>query len=42
MKGEKLPDDPIIGVVFLVMAAVFAGVSWLVTQKSENGTSGQV
>lgn len=34
MKGEKLPDDPIIGVVFLVMAALFAGVAWLVGRRS--------
>jgi hypothetical protein len=41
LKGEKLPDDPVIGIVFLVMAAIFAGVSWLVTRKAGNGTSDQ-
>ncbi|MBL8180993.1 MAG: hypothetical protein JNL64_05220 [Blastocatellia bacterium] len=34
MKGEKLPDDPVIGVVFLVMAGVFALVAWLVSRKA--------
>ncbi len=34
MKGEKLPDDPIIGVVFLVVAALFAAVAWLVGRRS--------
>jgi hypothetical protein len=42
LKGEKLPDDPIIGIVFLVMAAIFAGVSWLVTRRPGNDTSSQV
>ncbi len=34
IKGEKLPDDPVIGVVFLVMAALFAGIAWLVGRKA--------
>jgi hypothetical protein len=33
-KGEKLPDDPVIGVVFLVMAGIFAGIGWLVSRKA--------
>lgn len=41
LKGEKLPDDPGIGIVFLVMAAIFAGISWLVTRKAGNGASDQ-
>ncbi|HMT06932.1 MAG TPA: hypothetical protein PKA82_02930 [Pyrinomonadaceae bacterium] len=34
MKGEKLPDDPVIGVVFLVMAAIFAGIAWLLGRNA--------
>lgn len=30
IKGEKLPDDPVIGVVFVVMAGIFALIAWLV------------
>ena len=32
-KGEKLPEDPVIGVVFLVMAAIFGGVAYFVNRK---------
>lgn len=35
IKGEKLPDDPVIGIVFLVTAGVFAGIGWLVSRKSQ-------
>ena len=38
IKGEKLPDDPVIGVVFLVMAAIFAGIAYLVRRKPENSS----
>ena len=32
-KGEKLPDDPVIGVAFLVMAAIFGGAAYFVNKK---------
>lgn len=35
IEGETLPDDPVIGVGFLVVAAIFAGVAWLVGRKAE-------
>lgn len=38
IKGEKLPDDPVIGVVFLVMAAIFAGIAYLVGRKPESSS----
>jgi fumarate reductase subunit C len=34
-KGEKLPDDPVIGAVFLVMAAIFGGAAYFVNKKTE-------
>lgn len=33
-KGEKLPDDPVIAIVFLVMAAIFAGIAWLIGRNA--------
>lgn len=41
MKGEKLPDDPVIGVVFLVMAAIFALIAWLIGRNAA-AKNGQV
>lgn len=38
IKGEKLPDDPVIGVVFLVMAGIFAGIAYLVGRKAESSS----
>ncbi|MGB7202357.1 MAG: hypothetical protein WBD16_08830 [Pyrinomonadaceae bacterium] len=38
IRGEKLPDDPVIGVVFLVMAAIFAGIAYLVGRKPESSS----
>jgi hypothetical protein len=38
INGEKLPDDPVIGVVFLVMAAIFAGIAYLVGRKPESSS----
>lgn len=34
-KGQKLPDDPVIGGVFVVTAGIFAGVAWLVGRKAQ-------
>jgi len=32
-KGEKLPDDPVIGAVFLVMAALFGVAAYFLNRK---------
>lgn len=33
--GTKLPNDPVIGIVFVVMAAIFGAVAFFVNRKSE-------
>lgn len=38
-KGEELPDDPVIGVVFLVTAAVFAGIAYFVGRNAESSSN---
>lgn len=40
-KGEKLPDDPVIGAVFIVMAAIFAGIAYLVGRNAQKPSSDQ-
>jgi len=35
LKGEKLPDDPVIGAVFLVMAALFGIGAYFLNRKTE-------
>ena len=35
-KGEKLPDDPVIGVVFLVMAGIFAGIAYILGRRAQD------
>lgn len=34
-KGAKLPNDPVIGVVFVVMAAIFGAAAYFINRKSE-------
>ncbi|MBK6750215.1 MAG: hypothetical protein KA956_00495 [Pyrinomonadaceae bacterium] len=34
-KGNALPNDPVIGVVFVVMAGVFGAVAYFVNRKTE-------
>ena len=33
-KGSKLPNDPVIGVVFTVMAGLFGAAAWFLNRKS--------
>lgn len=33
-KGSKLPNDPVIGVVFVVMAGLFGAAAWFLNRKS--------
>lgn len=33
-KGNALPNDPVIGVVFVVMAGIFGAVAYFVNRKS--------
>ena len=33
-KGNALPNDPVIGVVFVVMAGVFGAVAYFVNRKN--------
>lgn len=40
-KGSKLPNDPVIGVVFVVMAAAFGLVAYFVNRKAEGSRSDQ-
>lgn len=42
IKGEKLPDDPVIGVVFLVMAGIFALIAWFVGRGAATEPKDQV
>lgn len=34
-KGNALPNDPVIGVVFVVMAAAFGAVAYFVNKKAD-------
>ena len=34
-KGSALPDDPVIGVVFICMAAVCGAIAYFVNRKKE-------
>lgn len=35
-KGTALPNDPVIGAVFVVMAGVFGAVAYFVNRKTES------
>lgn len=41
-KGSTLPNDPVIGIVFVVMAGIFGAVAWFVNRKSAATRSDQV
>ena len=34
-KGNSLPNDPVIGVVFVVMASAFGAVAYFVNKKTD-------
>ncbi len=40
-KGNALPNDPVIGVVFVVMAGVFGAVAYFVNRKSRAAQADQ-
>lgn len=33
-KGEKLPADPVIGIVFVVMAVIFGGIAYVLGKRA--------
>ncbi|MEQ1921120.1 MAG: hypothetical protein ABL952_01310 [Pyrinomonadaceae bacterium] len=35
IQGSKLPDDPVIGIVFVVIAAICGAIAFFVNKKSE-------
>lgn len=40
-KGTALPNDPVIGIVFVVMASVFGAVAYFANRKSETAQTDQ-